>query len=221
VRQRSHQSHAPRFRNVRRPSPLHKHSIGCNVCAVPPRSLTGRVPDWNRLYSCAAGQAGYLTKHEAAEAGFSPRLVQFYVNTGKLERVGRGLLRLVHFPVSEFEELVPLWLWSARMGVFSHETALMLHDLSDALPAKCHMTVPVAWRKRRLRVPPGLVVHCNDVPEQAREWRGAVPMTKPLQTVLDCIAEHVQPDLIEQAIDQGVRRKLFRRNDVLSGAKRG
>ena len=28
-----------------------------------------------------------------------------------------------------------VWLWSEQAGVFSHQTALALHDLSDILPA--------------------------------------------------------------------------------------
>ncbi len=78
-------------------------------------------------------------------------------------RVRRGIYRLVHFPASEHEDLVVLWLWAEQAGVFSHETALALHDLSDALPGKVHLTVPASWRRRRLRVPAGLVLHFADV----------------------------------------------------------
>ncbi len=42
----------------------------------------------------------------------------------------RGVYRLVHFPVGDHEDLTAVWLWSEREGVFSHETALALHDLS-------------------------------------------------------------------------------------------
>ena len=33
------------------------------------------------------------------------------------------------------------------MGVFSHDTALALHELSDALPARAHLTLPASWRR--------------------------------------------------------------------------
>jgi hypothetical protein len=49
----------------------------------------------------------------------------------------------VHFPAGEHEEPVVVWLWSERQGVFSHQTALGLHGLSEgesaldrALPAR-------------------------------------------------------------------------------------
>src|SRR5580698_10247278 len=126
---------------------------------MPRRSASGAHPAWERLYESAAAQSGYVTQEQAVEAGYSPQLVRYYVQEGRLERVARGVLRLVHFPSSDHEDLVVLWLWSGKAGVFSHETALMLHDLSDALPAHRHMTVPLGWAKRRLRLPEGLSLH--------------------------------------------------------------
>jgi predicted transcriptional regulator of viral defense system len=181
---------------------------------VPRLASTGSSPDWNKIYEIASGQAGYITNDQAAEAGYSLPLLQFYIRRGRLERVGRGILRLVHFPVGEHEDLVPLWLWSGRQGVFSHETALMLHNLSDALPAKRHMTVPSSWSKRRLRLPPGLVLHQADLPKAAIAWRGPIPITTPLRTVLDSAAAHVADDLVKQAVRQGIRRGLFERAEV-------
>ncbi len=116
--------------------------------------------------------------------------------------------------------LVPLWLWSERKGVFSHETALMLHDLSDALPSKRHMTVPSAWSKRRLRLPKGLVLHFADQPKAAITWLGPVPLTTPLRTVVDCASADVADDLVRQAVQQGVRRGLFERAEVNAALRR-
>lgn len=57
-------------------------------------------------------------------------------------RVRRGVYRLVHFPAGDHEDLTAVWLWSQHEGVFSHETALALHDLSDVLPSRAHLTLP-------------------------------------------------------------------------------
>lgn len=171
-------------------------------------------PSWDRLFEVAVGQEGHFTTQQAAEAGYSPQLLIKYLKNGRITRVQRGILRLVHYPPGEHEDLVPLWLWSEQKGVFSHETALMLHDLSDALPAKRHMTVPLSWSKRRLRLPRGLVLHFADVPKTATTWLGPVPLTTPLRTVADCAAAEVAEDLVRQAVQQGVRRKLFARAEV-------
>src|SRR6185295_10733006 len=127
--------------------------------ATAPASSERNTPDWGALFGVAQAQSGYFTTGQAAEAGYSPQLLQKYLGNGKVARVMRGIYRLIHFPAGEQEELIWLWLWSEQAGVFSHETALALYDLSDALPSIVHMTIPASWRHRRLRVPQGLVLH--------------------------------------------------------------
>ena len=186
---------------------------------MPRVAENGSVPSWDQLWETASSQAGFFNVPQAAEAGFSRPLLQYHVQTGKLERWGRGILRLTRFPPSDNEDLVPLWLWADRKGVFSHETALALHDLSDALPGKRHLTVPESWSSRRLRVPAGLVLHHAAVPKRAIEWKGPVTVTSPLRTIVDCKVDAVAPDLLKQAIDQGVRRGHFTRADVRAALK--
>src|SRR5690349_25003862 len=101
-----------------------------------------RKPSWNRLYEAASELEGHFTTQQAADAGYSPQLLRKHIQAGRIVRVRRGIYRLVHFPSSVHEELVVIWLWSERQGVFSHQTALSLHGLSDVLPSKSHLTVP-------------------------------------------------------------------------------
>ena len=116
-------------------------------------------PSWNALYATAELQAGYFTTAQGAEADPSPQLLYKHLKAGRIRRVRRGIYRLVHFPMSDEEHLVECWLWAEQAGVFSHETALFYHDLSNVLPKHVYLTVPEAWRGRRLRVPEGLVLH--------------------------------------------------------------
>lgn len=166
-------------------------------------------PDWNILYETAASQDGYFTTRQAAQAGYSRPLLARHLGGGRIIRVRRGVYRVVHFPPSDHEGLVVVWLWSGQAGVFSHETALTLHDLSDALPAKVHLTVPAAWNRRRLKVPAGVVLHCSDTTDEERSWSGSVPVTSPRRTLVDCVTDRVQPDLVEQAHSQALKRGLF------------
>ena len=166
------------------------------------------TPDWDALFDVAQAQAGYFTTKQAARAGYSPQLLAYY-RDNRIERVRRGIYRLVHFPASDHEDLVVLWLWSEQEGVFSHETALALHDLSDILPSRVHLTLPARWRRRRLRVPTGLVLHFADIGDGDRSSFDAVPVTGPRRTLEDCIETHVEPRLVEQAIRQARRRGLI------------
>lgn len=168
-----------------------------------------RSPDWNSLFGVAQGQDGYFTTTQAAQSGYSGPLLHKHLGSGKMVRARRGIYRLVHFPASDHEDLVVLWLWSEQAGVFSHETALALHDLSDVLPGKVHLTVPATWRRRRLRVPSGLVLHFADLGDTDRTSFGAVPVTVALRTLSDSIEADVVPGLLDQAIFQARRRGLI------------
>jgi predicted transcriptional regulator of viral defense system len=171
-------------------------------------------PDWSRLYEIAAAQEGLFTTRQAAEAGYSPQLLVHHVASERAVRVRRGIYRLVHFPAGEHEELVSAWLWSERVGVFSHQTALALHRLSDAMPARLHLTLPRAWHRRRFRLPEGVVLHHADIPKQDRTWFGPVPVTSVKRTLNDCAREGLSPELLRQAANQALGRGLVVRSEL-------
>jgi predicted transcriptional regulator of viral defense system len=171
-------------------------------------------PEWDRLYEIAAEQEGLFTTQQAAEAGYSPQLLVHHSANGRTARVRRGIYRLVHFPVGEHEELVTAWLWSERVGVFSNQTALALHQLSDALPSQLHLTLPMKWQHRRFRVPDGVVLHYGDVAKSDRTWFGPVPITSVKRTLNDCAREGFSPELLRQATKQALHRGLVARGDL-------
>ena len=150
-------------------------------------STESHPSSWTRLYGVAEAQHGHFTGAQAAEIGVSQQLLQKHLHAGRLHRVRHGIYRLVHFPPMDHEELVVLWLWSTKACVFSHETALLLHDLSDALPSWVHLTLPSSWKRRRLRVPDHTLLAYDDVPTRDRGWMGAVPVTTPARTLFDCL----------------------------------
>lgn len=176
--------------------------------------VTDAGPNWDRLYERASGQQGYVTTREAAGAGFSSQLLLKHIHAGRVARVRRGVYRLVHFPSSEHEELVVAWLWSDKQGVFSHQTALALHGLSDTLPAKAHLSLPTAWNARRLRVPADVIVHHGDIPKRERTWFGAVPATSPVRTLADCAHGKLAPDVLRQAARDALRRGLVKKDEL-------
>ena len=171
-------------------------------------------PDWDLLFEAASAQEGYFTTAQAADAGYSTQLLLKHIRAGRVVRRRRGIYRLVHLPAGEHEELITVWLWSERAGVISHQTALALHGLSDALPANIHLTLPHAWRRRRLRVPAGVVLHHADVPPDDRGWFGAAPITNSRRTLNDCAREAMAPDLLRQAARQAIRRGLVAKAEL-------
>jgi predicted transcriptional regulator of viral defense system len=176
--------------------------------------MSGRKkPDWRALLGIAYPQSGYFRTAQAATVGFSNQLLRKHRLSGRLARPLRGVYRLVDVPPGEHDDLVALWLWSEEAGVFSHETALALHELSDALPSRVHMTVPRAWA-RRSAVPRLLVLHHAKLPADDRTWVGSVPVTTVARTLRDAVDAGVDPDLVAQAIAEGRARKLIDRADL-------
>lgn len=171
-------------------------------------------PTWDQLYATASSQDGYFTAKQAGAAGYSPQLTQKHIQGGRIERVGRGVYRLVHYPATALADLVTIWLWSAHAGVFSHETALALYELSDVLPARVQLTLPTAWARRRLRVPAGVVIHHADVPEIDRSWFGPVPVTTVRRTLNDCARDHLSPEHLQVAARQAIRRGMVRPSEL-------
>lgn len=169
------------------------------------------VERWSQLYDVAASQAGCFTVAQASEAGFSLQLLEHHCRAGKIQRIRRGIYRLTHFPSSELEDLVVLWLWSERKGIFSHGTALGLWELSDYLPMVYFMTLPFAWKKRRLRVPGSVELFFDDLDSSEISWHGPIPITTVNRTLRDCAGAGIAFEWLKGARDNAVQRGLIER----------
>jgi predicted transcriptional regulator of viral defense system len=183
-------------------------------------------PNWTGLRLLAAAQAGHFTAAQAQGFGFSEQLLWKHAASGKFSRAQRGIYRFAEFaaparPRSEVEraddDLVVAWLWSGGRGVISHESALLLHNLSDALPARIHLTLPPEDRSRRRVVPPLYVLHFGRVQTEDLAWMGPIPVTTPARTVRDVAEAHGDAGLVAQAIEQGVRREILHVGEVSAG----
>jgi len=168
-----------------------------------------KTPSWDRLYATAATQDGHFTTLQAHGSGFSDQLLVKHIHAGRIKRVRRSVYRMAHFPNAEHEELTVIWLWSDRQGVFSHDTALSLHSLSDVLPSIAHITLPTSWRKRRLRVPEGVEIHYADVSENERTWFGSIPVTSPTRSLEDCTKSPLSQEVLHKAVEDAVNRGLI------------
>jgi len=175
-----------------------------------------RADRFDALFRVVEAQSGFFSAAQAHEAGYSARLLSHHARHQRIERRARGVYRLVHFPqLTDAEDLVVHWLWSERQGVYSHTTALQLHQLSDAMPARATMTLPLGWAKRRLRVPAGARLRFADLAESDRVVVRGVPVTTAARTVNDCARAHVEPHLVGQALREGLERGLFGEEDVV------
>jgi predicted transcriptional regulator of viral defense system len=177
-----------------------------------------------QLYEIAETQQGFFTTKQAKAAGFAENTHPYHVHAGNWIREHRGIYRLTSFPRGERPDLMLWSLWSrnrgeAAQGVYSHQTALSLHDLSDVMPAKLHMTVPRSFR-RNSEIPRVLVLHLADLLQGDIGVAHGVRVTKPMRTILDLLeGGEVAPAILRQALREGLRRGLIRRREIAEAKK--
>ena len=122
---------------------------------------------------------------------------------GQIERVSRGVYRLPYYPVSDVAQYIEAVLWpQGLVAVLSHESALLLHRLSDVSPAQIHIIVPNAHRVRR-QILNHLRIHHADLLPAELEILVGIPVTTPVRSIQDCFREKLSSALIRQAIEDG------------------
>lgn len=177
-----------------------------------------------RLYGIAEDQQGFFTTKQAKAAGFAENTHPYHVQAGNWIREHRGIYRLASFPRGERPDLMLWALWSRNrgevaQGIYSHQTALSLHDLSDVMPAKLHMTVPRSFR-RNSEIPRVLVLHFATPPQSDIGVAQGVRVTTPMRTILDLLeGGEVPPATLRQALRDGLRRGLIRRSEIARAKK--
>src|ERR1700681_1469440 len=177
-----------------------------------------------RLYEITEDQQGFFTTKQAKATGFAENTHPYHVQAGNWIREHRGIYRLSSFPRGERPDLMLWSLWSRNrgevaQGVYSHQTALSLYDLSGVMPANLHMTVPKNFR-RNSEIPRVLVLHFADLPQDDIGAVHGVRVTKPMRTILDLVERGEVPlATLRQALREGQRRGLIRRNEIAEARK--
>lgn len=179
-----------------------------------------RTPE-SKLFEVAESQQGYFTFQQAIAAGFSDKNHAYHVKAEDWVKVFRGIYRLAKYPVGEREELVLWFLWSRNrsnipQGVYSHYTALDLYELSDNMPSKLHMTVPLEFR-RTSKIPEILVLHRGRLQVDEIMMKQGYKVTTPLRTLIDVIEDGVlAEDLLIQAIQDAKKKGLITKHVIKS-----
>jgi len=161
-------------------------------------------PDHDALYQMAEGQAGYFTARQASQAGFSWGLLSSHAKRGLFDRVAHGIYRLKRFPASPYEDLFIALLRTGPQSVISHESALALYELTDALPTRVHITVPRTASRRRERIR----LHTKEIGASETTTREGLTVTTVPRTIADVAAAGLADEFVSQAIHQAIDRGL-------------
>lgn len=175
------------------------------------------------LRSILAKNGGAVTTAQANEIGISNERLRLLVKSGDLERAAFGVYIL---PDELVDKMYTAQLRRSKI-IYSHETALFLHDLTDRDPVRYTVTVPTGYNAARLREE-GFTVFTI-----ARELHevGVVRLTTMFghtviaygleRTICDCLRSRNQMDIsiVTDAIKRYAARKDKNLNTLMKMAE--
>ena len=105
------------------------------------------MPAFDVLDALVRGGNGVLRTADAVAAGITRPVLGNYVRERDLERVGHGL----YLAPDAWKDGMYLLHLRCPQAVFSHDTALFLHDLTDREPLAYTVTVKSGYNPHRLK----------------------------------------------------------------------
>lgn len=154
---------------------------------------------------------GVVTTAQANEAGFSNERLRLLVKSGDLERAAFG----VYILPEEFADKMYIAQLRRPKIIYSHDTALFLHDLTDRDPLHYTVTVPTGYNTVKLREEGFQVftihkeLHVLGTEECATIFGHTVLAYDRERTICDCLRSRSRMDsaIVADAIKRYARRK--------------
>ena len=134
-----------------------------------------------------ATQSKVIASRQGSLAGFDSRVMRGRANSGRWQRLQRGVYAT--FSGDPAREAL-LWAALLRAGpdaVLSHQTAAERHGLIDEPGPVITITVPAASHPAQKKTIPGIVFHRSDAVFRTRHPAMLPPCTRVEDTVLDLI----------------------------------
>lgn len=105
------------------------------------------MTQFEKLDALIASHNGIIQTAQAIEAGFSKPTFYAYVKERALEQASHG----IYISPDAWKDAMYLLHLRSGQAVFSHETALFFHDLTDREPMQYSVTVKAGYNPSRLK----------------------------------------------------------------------
>lgn len=177
----------------------------------------------NELQSVLNQNGGILTTAQANEVGVSNERLRLLVHSGDLERVTTGIYVLP----DEFTDKMFIVQLRRPKIIYSHETALFLHELTDRDPISYMVTVPTGYNPTRLREDGFTVftikreLHEIGVTKLTTMFGNSVTVYDMERTICDCLRSRNNLDIavVTDAIKRYAKRKDKNLNKLMQMAE--
>ena len=168
------------------------------------------------LYKIAEDQGGYFSLSQAKAIGIRRNQIYRAVKQSTIERVYRGVYRLVLFPGNQFEEIYAAVVSMGDQAVVGYETALYVYDLSDIIPDDIHLIMPRSSSRRRKHIK----MHTNKLDDQDITIYEGFRITTVARTIVDVLATHTDTDQVRMAISQAIAKGMTTREKLIVQAQK-
>lgn len=177
----------------------------------------------NELQSVLKQNGGMVTTAQANEVGVSNERLRLLVHSGNLERVTTGIYALP----DEFTDKMFIVQLRRPKIIYSHETALFLHELTDRDPINYMVTVPTGYNPTRLREDGFTVftikreLHEIGVTKLTTMFGNSVAVYDLERTICDCLRSRNNLDIavVTDAIKRYAKRKDKNLNKLMQMAE--
>jgi len=109
--------------------------------------VKNELSQFERIKQILEDQHGTLLTSDLAKFNIPRTYLSILERNGEIERVSRGVYRATGSLEDEMFSLQAIY----RSSIYSHETALYLHDLTDRTPLFYSISVPVGYHSVSLR----------------------------------------------------------------------
>ena len=177
----------------------------------------------NELQSVLKQNGGMVTTAQANEVGVSNERLRLLVHSGDLERVTTGIYVLP----DEFADKMFIVQLRRPKIIYSHETALFLHELTDRDPISYMVTVPTGYNPTRLREDGFTVftikreLHEIGVTKLTTMFGNSVTVYDMERTICDCLRSRNNLDIavVTDALKRYAKRKDKNLNKLMQMAE--
>lgn len=177
----------------------------------------------NKLLSVLKQNGGMITAAQANDVGVSNERLRLLVHSGDLKRVTTGIYIL---PDEFVDRMFNVQLRRPKI-IYSHETALFLHDLTDRDPISYMVTVPTGYNPTRLKEDGFTVftikreLHEIGVTKIETMFGNSVTVYDMERTICDCLRSRNNLDItvVTDAIKRYVKRKDKNLNKLMQMAE--
>ena len=168
---------------------------------------------------------GILRFSAMLKAGFHRTEIKSLVESGKIEKIGRGIYHLKSGPSLSSPDLVTVAL-QAPKGVICLISALSYHNATDEVPHSVSVAIPRGLRANKIDYPPvqyfryGPKVWENGIETHAID-RHPVKIYSLAKTVADCFKyrNKIDLDVARQALKFAVTEEKIKPTEIMRFAK--